>query len=73
MNFQDYERGLMELFQGVQYISGTFPPVYMLDGMLISYDKLGQLQIIDSFPVQPRAIKQPGNMVSKLIRSIIYL
>jgi hypothetical protein len=74
MNFQDYERGLMELFQGVQYISGTFPPVYMLDGMLISYDKLGQLKIIDSSPVQPQPLLQePDNKLSKLIRSIICL
>ena len=70
MNFQDYEYGLMELFQGVQYVPGTFPPVYMLDSMLISYNKLGQLQIIDTSPIQPGATKQADNMLSKLIRSI---
>jgi hypothetical protein len=73
MNFQDYERGLMELFQGVQYVPGTFPPVYLLDGMLISYNKLGQLQITDASPVQPVPLTQPSNKLSKLIRSIICL
>lgn len=73
MNFQDYEHGLMELFQGVQCIPGTFPPVYILDSMLISYNKLGQLQIINTSPVQPGPTKQPDNLLSKLIKSIVCL
>jgi hypothetical protein len=73
MNFKDYEYGLMELFQGVQCVPGTFPPVYMIDSMLISYDKMGRLQIIDASPVQPGPVKQPGNLLSKLIKSVVCL
>jgi hypothetical protein len=71
MNFEDDKFGLMELFQGVQYVPGTFPPVYMLDSMVISYDKSGHLQIVEASPGQPGPIKQPSNSFGRLIRSII--
>lgn len=71
MNFEDDEVGLRELFQGVQYVPGTFPPVYMLDSMVISYDKSGRLQIVEASRGQPGPIKPSGNSLGRLIRSII--
>ena len=48
MNYQDYEHGLRELLQGLTYVPGTFPPVYMLGSMLISFDKLGRVRVVET-------------------------
>lgn len=46
MNYQDNERGLKTLLKELKHVPGTFPPVYMLGSILISYDKLGQAKVI---------------------------
>lgn len=46
MKYQDDEQGLAQLFQDVEYIEGTFPPVYLVDDVLIGYDKLEQIKVI---------------------------
>jgi hypothetical protein len=46
MSYQDNELGLVQMFQELHPVPGTFPPVYMLDDVLIGYDKLEQLRII---------------------------
>jgi hypothetical protein len=46
MNYEDTERELAQLFHDIQYIEGTFPPVYLVDDVLIGYDKLEQIKVI---------------------------
>ena len=48
MNYQDYERGLRELLLGLTYVPGTFPPVYILGNMLISFDKLDRVRVVET-------------------------
>ena len=48
MNYQDYERGLTELLQGLRYVPDTFPPVYMLGTIVISFDKLGRIRMVET-------------------------
>lgn len=46
MNYADTERELTKLFHDIQYIKGTFPPVYLVEDILIGYDKLEQIKVI---------------------------
>jgi hypothetical protein len=46
MNYQNDAQELARLFQDVEYIKGTFPPVYLVGDMLIGYDKLEQIRVI---------------------------
>lgn len=47
-NYQSNEQGLIELLQQLEYVQGTFPPVYKLGSTLIGYDKLDKITIIAS-------------------------
>ena len=71
MDYQDYELELKELFQGVHCVPGTFPPVYLLGSFLISYNKLGQLQVIDTGITEPEQTKWPQGFFSKLIGTVV--
>ena len=46
MNYEDTERELAQLFHDIHYIEGTFPPVYLVDDVLIGYDKLEQIKVL---------------------------
>ncbi len=46
MNDRENKRELMELLDKAVYVPDTSPPVYMLDGVLIGYDKLERMKII---------------------------
>lgn len=46
MTYQNNEEGLVQLLQEVEYVPGTFPPVYRLGGVLIGYDKLEKLRVL---------------------------
>ncbi len=46
MNDRENKRELVELLEKAVYVPDTSPPVYMLDGVLIGYDKLERMQII---------------------------
>jgi hypothetical protein len=46
MNYEDTERELAQLFHEIQYIEGTFPPVYLVEDVLIGYDKLEQIKVL---------------------------
>lgn len=48
VNVYDYERGLLDLLQGLEYVPGTFPPVYMLGTVLISFDKTGRAKMVET-------------------------
>lgn len=46
MNYENNERELTKLFQDIQYVKGTFPPVYLIEDVLIGYDKLEQIKVL---------------------------
>lgn len=46
MKLQGKEGELLKLVEQAEPVPGTFPPVYMLDGVLIGYDKLEQVRVI---------------------------
>ena len=46
MNYEDTERELAQLFHDIRYIEGTFPPVYLIEDVLIGYDKLEQIKVL---------------------------
>ncbi len=46
MNDRENKRELVELLGKAVYVPDTSPPVYMLDGVLIGYDKLERMKII---------------------------
>lgn len=58
VNYEADEKALKQLLQGVETISGTFPPVYTYSDILISYDRLGQLRVIGVVHSEPPPIKQ---------------
>ena len=74
MNVYDYESGLLDLLQGVEYIPGTFPPVYMLGNVLISFDKTGRAKMVEtSENRQPQTNwtdKLPARFVNPVFRFI---
>lgn len=46
MNYQSNESALAQLFQKLRVIPGTLPPVYILNDVLIGYDRLENVRII---------------------------
>ncbi len=72
MDYRNNEQGLMQLLQKLEYVQGTFPPVYMLDGVLIGYDKLERIRVIgdveseagqlESSQIIPRSGRLPGQL-----------
>jgi hypothetical protein len=46
MSYRDDEFGLAQLFQELEPVQGTFPPVYMLGDILIGYNKLEELTVL---------------------------
>ena len=71
VNYEDYERGFMELFQGLEYVPDTYPPVYMLGSVVISYDKLGQIRVINAFTYERAETKRIDKIRQALVRPII--
>ncbi len=57
MTYQDNEEGLVQLLQEVEYVPGTFPPVYRLGGVLIGYDKLEKIKVIAAGNKESKQIK----------------
>lgn len=57
-DYAENERALKELFQDVQSVPGTFPPVYTCGDVIIGYDGQGQIRVMASTkaaPAQPNA------------------
>lgn len=57
-SYQDNDSSLKQLLRNLEYIPGTFPPVYLLGDFLIGYDKWGRLKILNpelehNWPPQP--------------------
>lgn len=46
MDVQGTDRQILKLLERATPVPGTSPPVYMVDGILIGYDKLKQIKII---------------------------
>jgi hypothetical protein len=46
MDYQQNELGLRQLLRGLESVPDTHPPIYMLDGILIGYDKLDRIAVI---------------------------
>jgi hypothetical protein len=52
--FEETERALRQLLQGVELVPGTFPPVYTWGDLVIGYDRSGQIKVIaSSTPEEP--------------------
>lgn len=59
-NHEEVEQALRELFQNVQTVPGTFPPVYTCSNFLIGFDRQGQVKVTGSTPTtepEPSPIK----------------
>ena len=54
MKYEDDQIGLRQLFQDLEPVPDTFPPVYFLDDVLIGYGKDGRVTVI-------AAQKEAGN------------
>lgn len=67
IDYHDNEAGLVQLFQKLEPIQGTFPPVYMLDDMIIGYDKLEKLTVLAAIVSENEAIHLEGEWVIKLL------
>jgi hypothetical protein len=46
MDYKTNELGLTELFQRLEVVPNTLPPVYMLDDILIGYDRAEKIRVI---------------------------
>lgn len=46
MNYKDNELGLTQLLQGLEFVPQTSPPVYILNNILIGYDRSERIKII---------------------------
>jgi hypothetical protein len=53
MNYRSNEQALVQLLQKLEYVHGTFPPVYIVDGVLIGYDKLQQIKVLGDRHPEP--------------------
>ncbi|MCK6625114.1 MAG: hypothetical protein L6R45_08045 [Anaerolineae bacterium] len=51
--YEENERALKELIQGIKSVPGTFPPVYNCGDMLIGYDRQGQFRVMASIKSEP--------------------
>ena len=71
VNDQENKRELVELLGEAVYVPDTSPPVYMLDGVLIGYDKLEQMRVIattskrEAEPVENRP-KNPFGVLARV-------
>ncbi len=61
MDYRNNEQGLVQLLQKLEYVQGTFPPVYMLGGVLIGYDKLEQIKVLGN--VESEAVQLEGSQI----------
>ena len=71
MNYQNDESGLAELFQDLKPVPDTAPPVYMLDEVLIGYDKLEQIGVIAA-QHHPDKTKKWLNKIFKFLFGVPY-
>ena len=53
LNYEEIEHALKELFQNVQTVPGTWPPVYTCDNFLIGFDGQGQIKVTGSITTGP--------------------
>jgi hypothetical protein len=67
INYHDNEAGLIQLFQKIEPIQGTFPPVYMLGDMIIGYNKLEKLTVLAVTVSENEAIRIEGEWVIRLL------
>ncbi len=61
MNYRNNEQELVQLLQKLEYVQGTFPPVYMMGGVLIGYDKLERIRIVGN--VEFEAVQLEGSQI----------
>jgi hypothetical protein len=65
MDYTETEAALKELFQNIQTVPGTFPPVYTCDDFVIGYNRQGQLKILsspkDEAKTRPAASERKGS------------
>ncbi len=60
MNYQNNEQGLVQLLQKLEYVEGTFPPVYKLGSFLIGYDKSERIKVLtDTEPEEAKPVQYP--------------
>jgi hypothetical protein len=60
MDYGENERGLKQLLGKLEYIQGTYPPVYRFGSFLIGYDKQGRLKILAVVRDEPVPAKWLG-------------
>jgi hypothetical protein len=51
-NHEEIEQALRELFQNVQTVPGTLPPVYTCEDFLIGFDGQGQVKVTGSMQTE---------------------
>jgi hypothetical protein len=59
-DYQENERALMELFQEVHTVPGTFPPVYTCGDVIIGYDGQGQIRVMASTKTESPVMMEQG-------------
>jgi hypothetical protein len=57
MNYRSNEQALVQLLQKLEYVQGTFPPVYIVDGVLIGYDKLQRIKVLGDHQPEPAPLE----------------
>jgi hypothetical protein len=63
VDVQETDRQILQLLEGAMPVPGTSPPVYMVDGVLIGYDKLKQIKIIATeHELEPLAPSEPWHL-----------
>lgn len=76
MNYKDNELGLTQLLQGLEIVPQTSPPVYILNNIIIGYDRSERIKIIAG-QCQPSLVKldwvHPFKRMEKDIREVNYV
>ena len=71
MKYKTDQSGLTELFQDLKPVPYTAPPVYMLDEVLIGYDKLEQIRVIAA-QNHPEETRKWLNKIFKFLFGVPY-
>jgi hypothetical protein len=58
--YEENERGLKELFQDLQSVPDTFPPVYNCGDVIIGYDRQGHIRVMASTKTEPSLHVEEG-------------
>lgn len=72
MNYKDNELGLTQLLQGLELVPQTSPPVYILNNLIIGYDRSERIKIIagrrEPLPVKPNWVHPFKHWKNRLVR-----